>query len=178
VVTAVPNPGTIGPEFKARAQAVIEHLKAADGREVREAVEAGGYQVEVEGETLTVTEKHVTFREETSDRYSTADFDFGTVIIDLETDDEIMALRYAKEVVRRIQEMRKEQDLAIEADIKVAIGVRDEIGSLLETKKDYIAGETRAREIAIASALPAGEEGYRKTWKVSGEKIDISISSP
>jgi isoleucyl-tRNA synthetase len=178
VTTAVPNPGTIGPEFKGKAQAVIEHLKAADGRKVREAVEAGGYRIEVDGEALTVTEKHVTFREETSERYSTAGFDFGTVIIDLETDDEIMALRYAKEVVRRIQEMRKEQDLAIEADIEVAIGVRDEIGVLLETQKGYIARETRAREIAISGALPTGDRGYRKTWKVSGEKIDISISSP
>ncbi|ACB39616.1 isoleucine--tRNA ligase [Pyrobaculum neutrophilum] len=76
----------------------------------------------------------------------------------------------AREIVRRIQVMRKEAGLEINDMIKVAVGTKSEdVRKAVETLKDYIQRETRAVELTI------GEEVDGKVWEISGEKVAIAI---
>lgn len=108
------------------------------------------------------------------EEYSTVDFEFGSVALNTEKTDEILARGYAREVVRRIQQMRKGENLDIEAFIKANVEVKDEIANLLERQHDYISTETRAKILNIASKLE--HEGTEKEWNINKNTFKISIS--
>lgn len=76
----------------------------------------------------------------------------------------------ARELVRRIQVLRKEAGLAINDSIKVVIETHsEEIKKAVETFRMYVMQETRAVSIELATA-----EGGRE-WDISGEKVKIKI---
>jgi len=74
---------------------------------------------------------------------------------------------YAREIVRRIQEMRKELDLQVEEFIKTTIEMDPE---LVKGWEEYIKNETRSEELTFGNA-----EGYVKEWDVEGRKVRIGI---
>ena len=107
------------------------------------------------------------------EEYSTVNFEFGTVALNTEKTDEILARGYAREVVRRIQQMRKGANLDIEAFIKVNVEVKDEIANILEKQRDYISTETRAKILNMASDLE--HEGTQREWNINKNTFKISI---
>ncbi|MDI6654312.1 MAG: isoleucine--tRNA ligase [Candidatus Hydrothermarchaeota archaeon] len=168
-----PNLSTLGPEFKEKAKRIVEKLKTLDGREVKEKIKEG-YVIDINGEKITISEKHLNFKEAIPEKYSEAAFEFGRVYIDTEKTGEILARGYAREVVRRIQEMRKQQDLNVEAFIEANVEVKDEeIVELLNRQKPYIATETRAEKLNISSKLK--HTGHAKEWSIGDNNFLISI---
>ena len=173
-LVAEPNFAALGPEFKALAKEVAEAIRSADARKLHEGIQKGGYPLTVEGEEVLITEKHVEFKKRLPEHMAKASFEHGVVYIDATKTREIMELGFAREVVRRIQEMRKELDLAVEAYISTRVSVADEeIVDYLEAQRDYIARETRSKQLEIATQL--AHEGYEKVWKIAGKEFRISI---
>ncbi len=179
-----PNLSTVGPEFRGDAGAIIETIKSLNDRKVEEIKEIKkgmkqGYEIDVKGKKIMLLENHLIFEDTVPERYSMSQFEFGHVFIDTKKDEEIMSRGYAREVVRRIQEMRKEKDMNIEAFISASINVdRPDIIKLLEKQKDYITRETRVKELKVSNGLKAkagGHTGYTKDWKIEGDTFTISI---
>lgn len=174
-VKAEPNMSTIGPEFKAKAGKIIEHLREADPTMVRARIKKG-YTIRIDAQKFTLREEHVNFADSLSEGYSSADFEHGTVYIDTNRNEEVLVQGYSREVVRRIQEMRKELDLDIESFIEARVSIKDKkIMELLNTEKavGYISNETRARRLVISRDVKP--KGYEKKWSINGEEFNISI---
>jgi Isoleucyl-tRNA synthetase (EC 6.1.1.5) len=77
----------------------------------------------------------------------------------------------ARELVRRVQVMRKEANLEITDTIRIAIETSsDDVKRAVEIFRDYILRETRAVDIAVGKATGG------KEWDVAGEKIRIAIT--
>jgi isoleucyl-tRNA synthetase len=75
---------------------------------------------------------------------------------------------YAREIVRRVQEMRKEIDLDVEEFIEVSLSFDE---NKVAGFTDYIKSETRAKSLVFGESL----EGYTKSWEIEGEEITITI---
>jgi len=170
-----PDMGTIGPDFKGDAISTVNAINSADPIELKKQVKEG-YTFNVDEKTLTLYSKHVKFSEKVSDRYVDSVSESGTTVyVDKETTDDIWAERYAREIVRRIQEMRKEMNLDIEAFIDVTVVIKEKnVMSLLNLQSDYVAHETRAKSLKISG--DTGLKGFKKEWKINGKKFTISIS--
>jgi isoleucyl-tRNA synthetase len=171
----VPNPGTIGPDFREKSQRIIEHLKTLRGEELRGKER---FTITIEGETYTLRSDHITLQEALPDRYVEEENEFGKVYVDTEATEETLSKGYAREFIRRIQEMRKEMDLDIEAYIQVSVtGSDEEALALLEGEKDHVSRETRATKLAISrereGSLSSG--AYRKTWEIAGRSFSIAV---
>lgn len=168
-----PEMSTIGPEFKKDAGAIIELIRALDGRELEKKI-SDGYAIDVEGKKVTLYPRHLKFAEEVPERYSIAEFDFGRVYVDSERTDQILSEGYAREIVRRIQEMRKELNLNVEAFIEALVEVKDsDVVKLLNTQLDYISRETRAKTLEISEKVK--HRGYEREWEIEGERFVISV---
>jgi isoleucyl-tRNA synthetase len=77
----------------------------------------------------------------------------------------------ARELVRRIQVMRKEMGLEITDMIRIEINTSsDDVKKAAETFKDYLLRETRAVQISL------GEAAGGKEWDIAGEKVRIAIN--
>jgi tetratricopeptide (TPR) repeat protein len=98
----------------------------------------------------------------------------GEIYVDMRVTPEIEAEGYAREVVRRIQQMRKEIDLDVEDYIQTVVKVRREFAQILEAWKEYIAAETRSRSLTLGGD-PSKDE-YIVQWTVEGETFEIGIT--
>ncbi|MBX0286649.1 isoleucine--tRNA ligase [Halomicroarcula sp. F28] len=127
------------------------------------------------GEDVELTDEMVVFRRETPDGVSGTEFEAldggGTVYVDTALTEDIESEGYAREVIRRIQEMRKDLELDIEARIVVDLAIDDErVDSLVREHEALIKEEVRADE------LDGVEDGHRKTWDVEGVEMEIAIA--
>ncbi len=102
------------------------------------------------------------------------EFDEGTIFIDFSITPEIEAEGYARELIRRIQQMRKDMKLKVEQYINCEVDAEPHLVELFESWKDHIANEVRAKSFAFTDS-PGGDEV--KTWDITGKDIVIGISS-
>ena len=82
---------------------------------------------------------------------------------------------YARELVRRIQDMRKEMDLQVEDSIKTSVNLSSELADLVKDWHEYISKETRSVELKIRPTEEITAE-FSKDWDVEGEKIKIGLT--
>ncbi len=173
-VEVVPDPSKIGPVFKKDAGKVIGMLKGCDALPLASAIEKdGSYKL---ADDITVTGEMVSFKDVIPDDVSVSEFASGTVYVDCELTDEIRAEGFAREVIRRSQEMRKEMDLKVEDRIDLALVIPDdEVIRLISPWIDHISGEVRAENVEVGCNLALSGEHIRE-WDVEGLRITISLS--
>jgi isoleucyl-tRNA synthetase len=93
----------------------------------------------------------------------------GQVYVDTTLTDDIESEGYAREVIRRVQEMRKDLELDIQAGIRLELDVRDDrVADLVAEHEDLIAQEVRGEFGEV-------EDGHRKEWEVEGVTMEIAI---
>lgn len=99
----------------------------------------------------------------------------GDLFIDFEITPEIEAEGYARELIRRIQQMRKDMKLDVEDYINVDVMAEDRLVELFRTWEGHIRAEVRARQISYSSDNPAGDEV--REWDVTGRSVTIGVTS-
>ena len=168
VERAVPEMSVIGPEFGADAQRVMGEVEG----KTRAELENG---VEVDGETYDLTDEMVSYEAEPPEDVSAAAFDGGTVYVDTGLTDDIEAEGYARDVVRRIQEMRKRLELDVEREIHTAVDIGDErVAGFVDRHREYVATETRSREL-VDRAPANGEWALVEEWDVEDVAVTIGV---
>ncbi len=106
------------------------------------------------------------------ERYVRFEFELGELYIDVERSEEIVKEGFARELVRRVQQMRKERDMDVEATIHVNIEIDDEkLAHLIKDQSRYISKETRAKRFSINKE----HKKVKKTWEIEGKRFIISI---
>ncbi|ELY64017.1 isoleucine--tRNA ligase [Natronococcus jeotgali] len=164
----------LGPAFGDRAGQVMNALNEAriDDPDL-EALEDAVADVLEDGESIE--ESMVTFVTETPDDIAGTAFsldgdDRGVAYVDASLTDDIESEGYAREVIRRVQEMRKELDLDVEERIVLDLEIDDDrVASLVEEREDLIREEVRADELRTV------EDGHRKEWDVDGVAMEIAV---
>ena len=172
-VEVLPNHAALGPAFKKDAGKVIAQLKNASGRAIKKSIlETGSFELEAG----VITAEMVTFKDMIPPAIAAAGFSAGDVYVDTELTREIESEGYAREVIRRIQDMRKELDLAVEEEIRAAVEIKDErVAILVLELKDFIAGEVRARSLAIGPEVEVEGE-LVKDWDVEDVRMRMGIA--
>ncbi|MFC6719746.1 isoleucine--tRNA ligase [Natrialbaceae archaeon GCM10025810] len=163
----------LGPAFGGRAGEVMTALNEARIEEpTLEALEGAVADVLEADEELE--EEMVSFVTETPETVAGTAFglngdDRGVVYVDAELTEDIESEGYAREVIRRVQEMRKELDLDVEERIALELSIDDDrVAGLVDERADLIREEVRADELRTV------EDGHRKEWEV--EDVDVVIA--
>ncbi|MCH7661709.1 MAG: isoleucine--tRNA ligase [Euryarchaeota archaeon] len=166
----------LGPTFGDRAGEVMGALNEARIDDPSLGALEAAVSTEL-GEEVSLTEEMVEFTEETPEEISgsriTIEGDgLGVVYVDTALTDGIESEGYAREVVRRVQEMRKELDLPIDARIRLDLEITDSrVANLVGEHEGLISEEVRADEFG------AVDDGYRREWEVEGVEMEIGIEA-
>jgi isoleucyl-tRNA synthetase len=169
--SAVADMSLLGPAFGDSAGEVMEAMNEAtvESRDLDELTDAVS---EAFGEPVELTEEMVEFVEDLPADVEGAGFSGGTVYVDTTLTDDIESEGYAREVIRRVQEMRKEIDLDIEEAIRLDVLVFDErVAGLVAEHEDLIAEEVRAADLGEV------EDGHAEEWDVEGVRMRLAIES-
>ena len=171
-LTATPNRKTLGPRLRQDVPLVGKELEKADGMELKHKLDSEGLiTIELPDKSVELSPEDVIFETELPEDVVSAEFEGGSVFVNTQLTPEILSESMARELIRRIQDMRKDMDLDVEAHIKVAVECSEEFHNLVETQMEFIAHEVRAEKISFAK-----EEGeYTKEWKIEEHELTVSI---
>ncbi|NHN60770.1 MULTISPECIES: isoleucine--tRNA ligase [Halorussus] len=165
----------LGPEFGDDAGRVMQALNDASVAEPTLAALETAVADDL-GEDVELTDEMVEFVTETPAGVTGVGFDAdgdqrGVVYVDTELTEDIESEGYAREVIRRVQEMRKEMDLDIEERVRLELDVADDrVADLVAERMDLVREEVRADEVGDV------EDGHRKSWDVEGVEMTIAVA--
>ena len=157
-------------------------IEAADGNALRVAIDAGKTFTLTEGSAIfEIGTEHVTFTEKLPADVFSAPMTDAMVYVDVALTPDLEAEGYAREVIRRVQDMRKQLDLAVEDTINAEVSVSDKrILALLHTNDiiAMIADEVRAVSFGFSkdgSQPDAARFASVKEWDVEGVAMVVGI---
>ncbi len=174
VLNVRPKVEAIGRVYKQWWSKIATMLESRPVEEVKKAIAKGEYKIGIEGQVIRIEPDMVEFQERLPEHVVSISFERGDMYIDMEVTPEIRAEGFAREIVRRVQQMRKEIDLDVEDYIRTQVKVKVELTKMLEEYEDYISAETRSRSFEFVPEELTEE--YVVEWNVEGEVIGLAIT--
>ena len=151
-----PNLPRIGKRFGKRVPAIRDALAAADGSAIAASVAAGRtFEVQAGGETVTFEPEDVLVESTSAEGYSSAEEGGYLVGLDTTLTEALVREGLARELVRTVQEARKQAGLDVSDRITLRIDGTPEVAAALDAHREYVMEETLAIGWGEAKWSPA-----------------------
>ena len=168
-----PNFKRLGPRVGKLIPQVKAALGAANGAELLAQLEAdGSVAIEVEGESISLDNEDIQVRLQAKEGWAAAQGKNSVVVLNTELTDELVREGYARDLIRMIQDRRK--DLDCEFTDRIAVAVSTESGVIAETIAEH--GDTIAVE-TLADNLSLGVMEVESVVRnVAGAEVQLFVS--
>jgi len=150
-------------------------LRSQDAWKVKAGIDRGEYFVGVEGQKLRIDPNMVWFEETVPEHIAVETFPHGTVYLDTQMDEEILAEGYARELVGIIRDVRTELKLPPEVWIETKIQASETLTRLLKKWKDFVTAETNSQ--AIKFVRGGLSDGYVVDCSLGQENFTVSVKA-
>ena len=166
-----PQLKTVGPKFGKQVGEIRNALAAVDGNDAMDEVNATGSlklslpsgDVVLEKDDLLIETAQVEGFESLSD--------FGiTVVLDLHLTDDLIEEGFIRELVSKIQTMRKEADFEVMDMITIYISDNARVEDIVNRRKEMMLTDVMATDIVTGQM-----DGISKEWDINGEKVTIGV---
>ncbi len=175
-LAATPNKNVIGKTFRADGPKVLRALSALDQKQLREvrAALARGERpgLDAEGLAVVLSPDLVAFETRLPEHTSGADFPGGSVYVDTVVTPELEAEGAARDLTRRVQEMRKLMGLAMDASIVTEVAAPPEFAAMVAPRLAEVAEATRSSALSFVDK-PSGS--LVRDWDLEGTTLTIGI---
>ena len=148
---AKPRFGALGPKHGARTPAVARAIGELETAALRELKAGRTVEIEVGGESVRVAPEDVAILEETRTDLAVASDGGCLAALDTEIDEGLRAEGYAREIVNRVQRLRREAGLEVADRIRLGIAGPEALEGAAAAHSEYIAGETLALQVRIGA---------------------------
>ena len=166
-----PQLKTVGPKYGRQLGNIRKALAEIDGNAAMDTLkEKGALTFDFGGETVVLKEEDLLIDMAQAEGYVSESDNQVTVAMDTNLTPELVEEGFVRELVSKIQTMRKEAGFEVTDHIQVYQAGNDRIAELLEGHK-----ETIAREV-LADQIRTGEtDGYVKEWNINSEKTTLGV---
>ena len=166
-----PQLRTVGPKYGKFLGKIKEALSSLDGNAAMDKINAGepltfdfdGNEVVLEKEDLLIDMAQV-------EGYVSESDNNITVVLDTKLSDELVEEGFVREIISKIQTMRKEADFQVMDKIVVNVDKNDTIKAIIENNLDEIKSEVLADNVIFDKI-----NGYEKEWNINGEKVTFGV---
>ena len=152
-----PNFKTLGPRFGKNMKAAVGVINNLNDEEIK-SLEAGEtLAVQINGEEANIQPNDVLIQSKDIEGWLVANGNGLTVALDIQLDDDLINEGIAREMVNRIQNLRK--DAGFEVTDKIVLYLKEDVAlvKVFEKHQAYIQQETLAKEIVLKKNLVDGE---------------------
>ena len=166
-----PQLRTLGRRFGKNINKVREILANIDSQTaMAELNSTDKLTIEVDGVKEELSRDDLLIEAVKSDDY-VSDSDYGiTVVLDIKLTPELVEEGFVREVISKLQTMRKDSDFEVMDHIKVYESGNDKIKSILEANAEYVKGQVLAEEIVFDADCE-----NLKEWNINGEKVNLGV---
>ena len=168
-----PNFKTLGPRYGKYMKQIAAMTAEFTQERIAQIEQAVETELEIDGERIKVTTADFEITSDDMPGWLVATEGKLTVALDITVTDELRAEGVARELINRIQNIRKDADFAVTDKIRVEIESKKLVASALAHYADYIASQTLAVEVKGAAA-PAG--AVVTDSDIDGEPLRIGVT--
>ena len=168
-----PQMRTLGPKYGKLLGRIGQHLKEMDGNDVVDAFNRSENVTFTLDGTKVVLSKDDVLTEATQKPGFSAQMEGEvTVVVDCNLTPELIAEGYQREMVSKLQNMRKDAGFEVSDRIEVTYEAEDELAAAIEAGRDFIMQSVLATSFARA-AVPEGAASQE--WDLNGKKAVLSV---
>ncbi len=132
--------------------------------------ESGALKFTVDGNEIELGEEDLLIEMTKQEGFESLGEGSITVVLDTKLTPELIEEGFVREIVSKVQTMRKEADFEVMDRIVVYAKDNDKIAKVLEDNKDAIMKEVLANDIVVGST-----DGYVKNWNINGEDVTLGV---
>ena len=166
-----PQLRTLGPKYGKLVPKIGAYLGEVDGTAFMNELKANGtVKFNIEGTDVELAESDLLIETAEKGGFVTEEDRGITVVIDTNLTPELIEEGFVREIVSKIQTMRKEADFEVMDRIKVGFEGSDILKGVVERNAEEIKTDVLADEIVEGTF-----EGYAKEWNINGEKVNIVV---
>ena len=168
-----PQMRTLGPKYGKLLGRIGQHLKEMAGNDVVDAFHRGeNVSFTLEGTEVTLSKDDVLTEATQKPGFSAQMEGEVTVVLDCNLTPELIAEGYQREMVSKLQNMRKDAGFEVSDRIEVTYEAEDELAAAIEAGRDFIMQSVLATSFARAAA-PEG--AVSQEWDLNGKKAVLSV---
>ena len=139
----------MGKKFGKQMKAVAALVEAVGTEDINAFEKSGQMQLTLDGQAITIEPEDVSILCEDIPGWQVANEGIFTVALDIQISEELRKEGMARELVNRLQNLRKSSGLEITDRIKVVMAHCDQLDEAVASFKEYICGQVLATELAI-----------------------------
>jgi len=179
-LVAKPNFKSLGPKYRDGMKKILAALEESDTSKLRTELQKGKAVVTLGNEKFVLEPEDIEFEESLPDDLSYAESKVGKVYVDVTRTRELEAEGLVRDVIRRVQVMRKELDLNVEQRISLVLQFSDsESVDLARMFSDHLAAETRASKTQLVG--PESKTAWKsfqhvKEWEIEDLRVKVGMS--
>ena len=161
------------PKYKRHFNAVLQAVQAMDVRQLEAQLkDAEAISVTADGETFEVAAEEILIDRRPAEGWSLAEGNGFAVALDIELDEALLREGQVRDLVRKIQDLRKKSGFEVDDRIRIAYATDDELAAAIDEHASYVAGET------LAVGLKRGEttEDEGTTVKLGGHTVELALT--
>ena len=168
-----PNFRTLGPKFGKQMKDIAAVINDFTQQDIQAFERQGTKEITLAGQTLTLDLTDVEITSQDIEGWLVASSSTGLVVaLDATITDELRAEGIARELVNRIQNLRKDTGLEVTDRIRIRLQQQDTLEQAVQANEAYIKAETLANEILFADTLQGEEVAFDDiVTKILVEKI-------
>ena len=165
-----PQLRTVGPKYGKHLGFIRGALTTLDGNAAMDELEANGsIKLENAGEEIVLTKEDLLIEMTKKDGFESLSDKGVTVVIDKRLSPELIEEGNVREIISKIQTMRKDSGFEVMDNIKVAFCGNATVWQIAEKNSQEICDET------LAVSVSEGTLEFSKEWNINGEKVTISV---
>ena len=166
-----PQLRTVGPKYGKLLGGIRKYLGEVDGNNAMDELRANGsIKFDVNGSEVVLSEEDLLIDTAQTTGYVSQQNGELTVVLDTNLTPELVEEGFVRELVSKIQTMRKEAGFEVQDHIDVYESGNDRIRGIMQKFEEELKKEVLAESISYDET-----DGYVKEWTVNGEKVTLGV---
>ena len=167
-----PQLRTVGPKYGKLLNGIRTALSEIDGTAAMKELRDNGVLVlDIDGNSVELAEEDLLIETAQSEGYVTETDGETSVVLDTNLTPELIQEGFVREIISKVQTMRKEAGFEVMDKIIVYAKDNDKIMDIMKANQDEIKREVLAENIILGEA-----EGYTKEWNINKEAVTLGVS--
>ena len=166
-----PQLKTVGPKYGRLLGKIKQALSEVDGNTAMDELnEKGQLTFDFDGETVELTKDDLLIEIAQTEGFESGNDGYITVVLDTNLTPELVEEGFMREIISKIQTMRKEAGFEVMDKITVYSDGNDKIAELISKNEDTVKNDVLATEIVTGKI-----DGYSKEWNINGENVTFGV---
>ncbi|MBE6701032.1 MAG: isoleucine--tRNA ligase [Ruminococcaceae bacterium] len=166
-----PQLKTVGPKYGKHLNKIREYLQNVDPASAKAELDKNGFiALSFDGDSVALSEEDLIIDLKQKEGFWAVTYKGVTVVLDTTLTPELIEEGFVREIISKIQTMRKEANFDVMDNINVYVSGNEKVAKLILDNKEEISSDVLALNVVVDTV-----SGYSKEWDINGEKVTLGV---